>query len=193
LNVGLVDFPYLRDAPRTLAVNQRIGANHTRSFVRQAVTGRQLKPVHRLNTAWRIPSRGNSKVIVAFDFFTVPTLTFRLLYCFFVIEHDRRRILHFDVAREDSQHQPAENKSPAKQQNLRTRLEADCLEPNTKEGTLYAIEPPTAAIPSKSLSPVPRQGSSPYNRHSREARPACVLCEGPANRAWLQSNNALSF
>jgi hypothetical protein len=35
------------------------------------------------------------EVIVAFDFFTVPTLTFKLLYCFFVIEHGRRRILHF--------------------------------------------------------------------------------------------------
>ena len=31
------------------------------------------------------------------DFFTVPTLTFQLLYCFFVIEHGRRRILHFNV------------------------------------------------------------------------------------------------
>jgi putative transposase len=38
-------------------------------------------------------------VIVAFDFFTVPTLTFKLLYCFFVIEHGRRRILHFNVTR----------------------------------------------------------------------------------------------
>jgi hypothetical protein len=28
------------------------------------------------------------------DFFTVPTLTFGVLYCFFVISHDRRRILH---------------------------------------------------------------------------------------------------
>jgi hypothetical protein len=28
-------------------------------------------------------------VIVAFDLFTVPTLTFQLLYCFFVIEHGR--------------------------------------------------------------------------------------------------------
>lgn len=33
------------------------------------------------------------------DFFTVPTVTFRLLYCFFVISHDRRQILHFNVAR----------------------------------------------------------------------------------------------
>jgi len=37
------------------------------------------------------------EVIVAFDFFTVPTLSFQLLYCFFVIEHGRRRILHFNV------------------------------------------------------------------------------------------------
>ena len=31
------------------------------------------------------------------DFFAVPTITFRLLYCFFVIDHGRRRILHFNV------------------------------------------------------------------------------------------------
>ena len=33
------------------------------------------------------------------DFFTVPTLTFGVLYCFFIIGHDRRRILHFNVTR----------------------------------------------------------------------------------------------
>ena len=32
-----------------------------------------------------------------FDFFTVPSLAFRTLRCFFVIEHGRRRILHFNV------------------------------------------------------------------------------------------------
>jgi hypothetical protein len=37
------------------------------------------------------------EVIAAFDFFTVPTLTFGVLYCFFVIEHHRRRILHFNT------------------------------------------------------------------------------------------------
>ena len=31
------------------------------------------------------------------DFFTVPTITFGVLCCFFVISHDRRRILHFNV------------------------------------------------------------------------------------------------
>ena len=33
------------------------------------------------------------------DFFTVPTLTFGVLYCFFVIGHDRRKMLHFNVTR----------------------------------------------------------------------------------------------
>jgi putative transposase len=32
-------------------------------------------------------------------FFTVPTVTFKLLYCLFVIEHGRRTILHFNVTR----------------------------------------------------------------------------------------------
>ena len=33
------------------------------------------------------------------DLFTVPTATFRTLYCFFVIKHARRKILHFNVTR----------------------------------------------------------------------------------------------
>lgn len=36
------------------------------------------------------------------DFFTVPTATFRVLYCFFVISHDRRQILHFSVTQHPS-------------------------------------------------------------------------------------------
>ena len=39
------------------------------------------------------------ETIAAMDFFTVPTLTFGVLYCFFVIAHDRRRVLHFNVTR----------------------------------------------------------------------------------------------
>jgi putative transposase len=31
------------------------------------------------------------------DFFTIPTITFSVLDCFFVIGHDRPRILHFNV------------------------------------------------------------------------------------------------
>ena len=48
---------------------------------------------------WLTFLQNHREVIVAFDFFTVPTVTFRVLYCFFVIEHGRRRILHFNVTR----------------------------------------------------------------------------------------------
>ena len=37
------------------------------------------------------------KDIAAVDFFTVPTATFRVLYCFLVLSHDRRRVVHFNV------------------------------------------------------------------------------------------------
>jgi len=39
------------------------------------------------------------EIIAAMDFFTVSTLTFGVLYCFFVIAHDRRRILHINATR----------------------------------------------------------------------------------------------
>src|SRR5258708_1952206 len=44
---------------------------------------------------WLTFLRNHREAIAAMDFFTVPTITFRVLYCFFVISHDRRRILHF--------------------------------------------------------------------------------------------------
>ena len=39
------------------------------------------------------------KAIAAVNFFTVPTLRLGILYGFFVIGHDRRKILHFNVTR----------------------------------------------------------------------------------------------
>jgi len=48
---------------------------------------------------WLAFLANHREVIAAFDFFTVPTLTFQLLYCFFVIEHGRRRVLHFNITR----------------------------------------------------------------------------------------------
>ena len=48
---------------------------------------------------WLAFLRNHREAIAAMDFFTVPTLTFSVLYCFFIISHDRRRILHFNVTR----------------------------------------------------------------------------------------------
>jgi hypothetical protein len=48
---------------------------------------------------WLTFLRNHREAIAAMDFFTVPTLTFGVLHCFFVIAHDRRKILHFQVTR----------------------------------------------------------------------------------------------
>ena len=48
---------------------------------------------------WLTFLRNHREAIAAMDFFTVPTITFGVLYCFFIIGHDRRRILHFHVTR----------------------------------------------------------------------------------------------
>ena len=48
---------------------------------------------------WLTFLRNHREAIAARDFFTVPTLRFAVLYCFFVIGHDRRKILHFNVTR----------------------------------------------------------------------------------------------
>jgi hypothetical protein len=48
---------------------------------------------------WLAILRNHREAIAAMGFFTVPTITFGVLYCFFVIAHDRRRILHFNVTK----------------------------------------------------------------------------------------------
>jgi len=48
---------------------------------------------------WATFLANHREAIAAMDFFTVPTLTFGVLYGFFDIAHARRQILHFNVTR----------------------------------------------------------------------------------------------
>jgi transposase InsO family protein len=48
---------------------------------------------------WKAFLQNHREAIAAMDFFTVPTLTFGVLYCFFIISHDRRQILHCRVTK----------------------------------------------------------------------------------------------
>jgi hypothetical protein len=56
----------------------------------------------KLAKRWAAFLDNHREAIAAMDFFTVPTLTFGVLHCFFVIAHDRRRILHCNVTRHPS-------------------------------------------------------------------------------------------
>ena len=46
---------------------------------------------------WRTFLDNHLTDIVAIDFFTVPTATFRILFAFVVLRHDRRKVVHFNV------------------------------------------------------------------------------------------------
>ncbi len=46
---------------------------------------------------WMTFLRNHKDVIAGMDFFVVPTVRFRLLSVWFVIDHSRRRIIHFNV------------------------------------------------------------------------------------------------
>ncbi len=46
---------------------------------------------------WRTFLDNHVRDIVAVEFFTIPTATFRILFCFIVLRHDRRVVVHFNV------------------------------------------------------------------------------------------------
>src|SRR5262249_41476180 len=70
-------------------VSERSGARYLARAGRRGDPGRK----------WLAFLQNHREVIVAMDFFTVPTVTFHLLYCFFVIAHGRRKVLHCNVKR----------------------------------------------------------------------------------------------
>jgi transposase InsO family protein len=49
------------------------------------------------NQTWRTFLHNHVGQIVATDFFTVPTITLKVLFVFIVLEHYRRKVLHFNV------------------------------------------------------------------------------------------------
>ena len=51
----------------------------------------------RPSPTWRAFLAAHLREMVAVDFFVVPTLTFRLLFVFVVLRHDRRELLHLNV------------------------------------------------------------------------------------------------
>lgn len=69
-------------------------------MVSERSVSRYLRAVERRGDPgkrWLAFLRNHREALFAMDFFTVPTVSFRVLYCFFVLEHARRRILHFHV------------------------------------------------------------------------------------------------
>jgi hypothetical protein len=108
-----------------------------------------LEPAKR----WLTFLRNHREAIAAMDFFTVPTITFGVLYCFFVISHDRRRILQFNVT-----------KHPTSSWIISQLREAFGSAPRFlifDRDAKYALEVPTA-VRSLGVSPVRTSLESPW-------------------------------
>jgi len=76
----------------------RAEAKRFKSYLRSEKVGD--RPKHRRSASaqtWKTFLHNHAKELVAIDFFTVPTATFRVLYVFLVLAHERRKVLHFHI------------------------------------------------------------------------------------------------
>jgi len=80
-------------APRIRAELRLLGHDVAESTVAKYIV-RSRKPP---STTGRSFLAQHASQIAAIDFFTVYTITFRVLYCFIILDHHRRRIIHFNV------------------------------------------------------------------------------------------------
>ena len=82
-------------APRIHGELQKLGLTVSEATVSRYMPRRPASPdvVQR----WLAFLRNHKDCIAAMDFFTVPTASLRVLYCWFVIHHEHRRILHFNA------------------------------------------------------------------------------------------------
>jgi putative transposase len=66
--------------------------------ISERTVSRLLRTLRRRpNQTWRTFLRNHVGHIVSTDFFTVPTITMKVLFVFIVLEHNRRKLLHFNV------------------------------------------------------------------------------------------------
>jgi len=79
--------------PRILSELLLLGHNVAESTVAKYMVHQPKPP----SQNWRTFLKNHVAQIAAIDFFTLPTLAFRVLYVFLVPRHDRRRIVHFNV------------------------------------------------------------------------------------------------
>ena len=81
-------------APRIRSELLLLGYDVAEATVGKYMTRRNKRPP---SQTWRTFLRNHLRTTAACDFFVVPTATFRLMFCFLILSHDRRRILHLNV------------------------------------------------------------------------------------------------
>jgi transposase InsO family protein len=80
-------------APRIHGELLKLGIEISETTVAKYMTKRRGPP----SQTWRTFLENHIKEVIAIDFFTVPTATFKVLFVLSVLSHERRRILHSNV------------------------------------------------------------------------------------------------
>jgi putative transposase len=80
-------------APRIQSELHLLGFNVTERTVAKYRIKHDKPP----SQTWRTFLTNHANQIAAVDFFTIPTINFRNLYCFVILLHDRRKVAHFNV------------------------------------------------------------------------------------------------
>jgi putative transposase len=104
-------------APRIHGELLMLGFEVGEATVSRYMPLRRKPPSH----SWRAFLHNHTKDLVSIDFFVVPTATFRVLYVF--LEHERRRIVHFNVAVAVASEDQSKNQTTrSAPQSFRTRV-----------------------------------------------------------------------
>ena len=80
-------------SPRIVGELRRLGINVVKSTVEKYRPQIRKPP----SPTWKPFLNNHVKELVSCDFFTVPTVTFKVLFVFVLLAHERRRIVHFNV------------------------------------------------------------------------------------------------
>jgi len=80
-------------APRIHGELLKLGIDLSQTTVAKYMIRHRKPP----SPSWRAFLNNHVKDLVSIDFFTVPTVTFNVLFVFVVLAHDRRRVVHFNV------------------------------------------------------------------------------------------------
>ena len=80
-------------APRIQSERALLGHKVAESSVAKYMVRGRKPP----SQTWRTFLENHVDCLASIDFFTVPTVTFRVLFCFVALHHDRRRVVHFNV------------------------------------------------------------------------------------------------
>jgi putative transposase len=80
-------------APRIHGELLKLGIQVSQATVAKYMVRHRTPP----SQTWRTFLNNHVKDLVSVDFFTVPTVSFRVLFVFIALAHHRRRVLHFNV------------------------------------------------------------------------------------------------